>query len=233
MLSILFQDSDYVAINKPAGMLVHRTSIARDATQFALQLLRDQIDQHVYPVHRIDRKTSGVLLFALNEQALKKMQAQWQNQKVKKYYLAIVRGKVESGGCIDYEITNDKGKKQSALTKFDIITTAEISKSANQDTTSCYSFLLAEPITGRMHQIRKHFKHLRHPIIGDRPYGCNKQNRLFKNKWQINTMMLHAYQLTFQHPDSRNTITITAPPPFDFMKVLAIMDWELPENISL
>jgi len=232
MLSILFQDSDFVAINKPPGMLVHRTPIARDATQFALQLLRDQIDQHVYPVHRIDRKTSGVLLFALNEVALKKIQAQWQNQQVNKYYLAIVRGNIDTGGLVDYELTNDKGKKQNAITKYDLIDRAELTKSANQDTTATYSFVRAEPITGRMHQIRKHFKHLRHPIIGDRPYGCNKQNRLFKNKWEITTMMLHAYQLSFIHPNTLATITITAPPPIDFRKVVTIMGWRLPETIE-
>lgn len=226
MLPILFQDEHYVAINKPPGMLVHRTPIAQDATEFALQILRDQLGQPVSPVHRIDRKTSGIVLFSLHREAHVKAQKLWKDNQIQKLYLAIARGITPANGTIDYQLVNDKGKPQEAITHFRQVAIAEITKVSGQDTTSSYSLLLVKPVTGRMHQIRKHLKHLRHPIIGDRPYGCNKQNRLFKNQWQMNTMMLHALSLTFTHPYSHEITTINAPLHLDFKKVMQIMNWQ-------
>lgn len=225
MLPILYQDQHYVAINKPPGMLVHRTSIARDATEFALQTLRDQLGQQVSPIHRIDRKTSGIVLFSLNSKAHVKAQKLWQENNIEKLYLAISRGITPSEGIINHPLVNDRGKSQEAITQYRQIATAALDKYTGQDTTSSYSLLLLKPITGRMHQIRKHLKHLRHPIIGDRPYGCNKQNRIFKNRWQMNTMMLHALQLTFIHPYTQKEIIFKAPLPSDFEKVIQIMNW--------
>ncbi|MFW5759871.1 MAG: pseudouridine synthase [Cyclobacteriaceae bacterium] len=225
MLSILYHDPYYVAINKPPGMLVHRTAIAKDANEFALQTLRDQLGQQVSPVHRIDRKTSGVVLFALHQQAHVKAQAIWQENRIEKLYLAISRGITPAQGIIDHPLINERGKSQTAITHFQQIATAEIAKCPGQDTTSSYSLLLVKPETGRMHQIRKHLKHIRHPIIADRPYGCNKQNRLFKNRWHMSTMMLHALKLSFVHPFTEKSITIEAPLLPDFKKTMEIMNW--------
>lgn len=207
-------------------MLVHRTSIAADATEFALQSLREQLGVKVSPVHRIDRKTSGVVLFSLHQEAHVKAQMLWQENRVDKLYLAIVRGIAPEQGTINHPLINDREKTQEAVTHYRKIATAELTKSPGQDTTSSYSLLLVKPVTGRMHQIRKHLKHLRHPIIGDRPYGCNKQNRIFKNRWQINTMMLHALSLSFVNPFYHKIITIQAPVPPDFNKVMQMMNWQ-------
>ncbi|MEM7675267.1 MAG: pseudouridine synthase [Myxococcota bacterium] len=197
MLSILYQDSEVVAINKPHGLLVHRSRIARDAQEFALQLLRDQLGQAVYPAHRIDRKTGGVLLFALDQRALSNLQTQFMENKVDKQYLAIVRGYTEDSGEIDYALENDGGKVQTAFTRYQTLAQAELNVPFGEHTTSRYSLVLVKPKTGRYHQIRKHFKHIFHPILGDRPHGCNKQNRLFKGRWQMTTMLLHAISLSF------------------------------------
>jgi tRNA pseudouridine65 synthase len=210
LLEIIFRDDDMIAINKPHGLLVHRSRMAAEANTFALQLLRDQIDQHVYPVHRLDRKTSGVLLFALNQSVLSAMNLKFAAHEIDKTYLAIVRGYFPESIVVDYPLTNDSGKTQESITHFKLLKTTELQLPFGMHSTSRYSLIEARPKTGRMHQIRKHCNHLRHPIIGDRPHGCNKQNKFFNEHWNMNTMMLHASELSFDHPTKNKKITITA-----------------------
>ena len=199
-LPILFQDEYLVAVNKPHGLLVHRTSLAADSDQFAVQILRDQLGQRVYPVHRLDRKTSGVLLFALNEDVNSLMQQQFQNGLVRKTYQAIVRGFTPDSGEIDYPLKRDDGTVQEAFTAFKTLQRTEVPFQTGKHPTSRYSLVELKPTTGRMHQLRKHMAHIMHPIIGDRPHGCNKQNRFFKEKFDMDTMLLHAMGLQFNHP---------------------------------
>ena len=224
-LEILYQDEYLCAINKPHGLLVHQSPIARDAEEFALQLLRDQLDQHVHPVHRIDRKTGGILLFALDEEVNKQLQSLFAENQMEKEYLAIVRGYTEDRGEIDYALTREDGKVQEAFTSYKTITRAEIPVPFGKHQTSRYSFVKAFPKTGRMHQIRKHFAHILHPIIGDRPHGCNKQNKLFKEQWQMDTMMLHALRLSFAHPVTDETVNIQAPLQSEFVRMMELMSW--------
>lgn len=224
MLEILFQDEYLVAINKPHGLLVHRSPIAADASEFAIQVLRDQIRQKVFPVHRLDRKTSGVLLFALNDEVNRLMQEAFMNKKVDKKYLAVVRGFTPESGTIDYALTNEKGKIQEAITHYKTLETFDIPVPFGKQTSSRYSLVEIEPETGRMHQIRKHFAHIFHPIIGDRPHGCNKQNKLFLEKWEMTKMLLHAKEISFQHPISNEKITIQAEMHEDFKRVLELFN---------
>ncbi|HTD98320.1 MAG TPA: pseudouridine synthase [Mucilaginibacter sp.] len=226
MLDILFQDEHLIAINKPHGLLVHRSSIAADVKEFALQLLRHQIGQWVNPVHRIDRKTGGVLLFALNKQVEAAMQKQFADNLVKKKYLAIVRGHTYDSGDIDYPLRKENGTPQEAFTSYQTLKRAELDVALGQHPTSRYSLVEATPATGRMHQLRKHFSHIFHPIIGDRTHGCNKQNRLFKEKWQMETMLLHASSVNFDHPITGEPITIEAPLQPEFIRVMELMGWE-------
>ena len=219
-LEILYQDEQLVAINKPHGLLVHRTSIAEEQNDFALQILRDQIGQRVYPIHRLDRKTSGVLLFGLNPEIVKSIQQQIESQTVTKKYLAIVRGWFPDKIEVDYALTNDRSKTQEAITHFQLLEKTELAIPFGKHQTSRYSLIEAFPKTGRQHQIRKHLNHLRHPIIGDRPHGCNKQNRLFKEKWEMNTMLLHAQEFFFTHPISNQKIKIVADLSFEFCRML-------------
>ncbi len=211
MLEIIYQDEYMVVINKPHGLLVHRSSIAADAEEFAMQKLRDQIHKKVFPVHRIDRKTSGILLFGLSSDAAKNIQAQLEDSNTQKTYLAIVRGYFPDRIDVDYPLTNDSGKVQDAFTSFKTLKRTELDIPFGKFPTSRYSLIEAYPKTGRMHQIRKHLNHLRHPIVGDRPHGCNKQNKLFKERWNMTTMLLHAQKLSIKHPYTNLIMHLEAP----------------------
>ncbi len=157
--------------------------IANDASEFALQILRDQLNQHVFPCHRLDRKTSGVLLFAKDEMTNRIMQRKFAEGQVSKKYVAIVRGYTNDKGIIDYPLKKEGvGTVQEAVTAYNTLQQTEMEIPFSGKSTSRYSLVEIEPLTGRMHQIRKHFAHIFHPIIGDRPHGCNKQNKLFKDK---------------------------------------------------
>ena len=227
MLEILYQDENIVAINKPHGLLVHQSSIARDAEEFALQLLRDQIGQNVWPAHRLDRKTGGVLLFSLNQETNKILQGMFRENEMDKKYLAIVRGYFPDELKIDYPLKKDNGVIQEALTYVKCLNRAEVDFQIGTHPTSRYSLIEANPQTGRMHQIRKHLAHVMHPIIGDRPHGCNKQNRYFKNELEMDTMMLHALSLEFIHPYSKETIKIEASLQSEFLRMLSSLNLQL------
>ena len=224
-LDILYKDKHLVAINKPHGLVVHRSQYVGAADAFAVQELRNQLDQRVYPCHRLDRKTGGVLLFALNKENDSLMQQQFAQKLVAKKYLAIVRGYTNDSGVIDYPLTNEKGKIQEAITIYKTLNRAELDIPLGAFNTSRYSLVEISPQTGRMHQIRKHFAHIFHPIIGDRPHGCNKQNKLFKKKWNMNTMMLHASEINFKHPIIEKEITIKAKLNSEFNRVMVLMGW--------
>ncbi|MCF0075111.1 pseudouridine synthase [Dyadobacter sp. CY261] len=209
-LEILYECEHLVAINKPNGLLVHRSHIASDADVFAVQLLRDQLGRRVYPVHRLDRKTSGVLLFALDEATNREMQRKFMEGEVAKTYHAIVRGYTPDDGKIDYPLKRDDGVTQEAVTYFETLLRTEVPFAAGTHPTSRYSLVKLNPVTGRMHQLRKHMAHILHPIIGDRPHGCNKQNRFFKEHLEMIQMMLHAQSVQFNHLVNGEQVIIEA-----------------------
>lgn len=225
-LEILYKDNYLVAINKPHGLLVHKTRLAVDATKFALQEVRNLIGQTVYPIHRLDRKTSGVLLFALDEDINKQMQKAFAERQVTKIYWAIVRGYTDDCGTIDYALTNDSGKTQDALSHYKTLANSELQVPFGKHTTSRYSWVEVRPETGRMHQIRKHFAHIFHPIIADRTHGCNKQNRLFKEKWQMETMLLHARELLFDHPVLQHPVSVSANVHEEFQRMMNLLSFK-------
>jgi len=195
-LEILYEDEYLIAINKPHGLLVHRTSMAKDATEFALQIVRNQLGSKVYPAHRLDRKTSGVLLFSKEQETNRQIHALFREGQVSKIYHAIVRGHVLEPQTIDYPLHNGK-TNQSCITEISPVEHFTIPVQTDRYPTSRYTLIEIKPKTGRFHQIRKHMAHIRHPIIGDRPHGCNKQNRYWKNQHSMVTMMLHARQIDF------------------------------------
>lgn len=225
MLDILYRDDCLIAINKPHGLLVHRSSIAADAEEFALQLLRDQVGLKVNPVHRLDRATGGILLFALNKEVEIAMQQQFSDNLVNKKYTAIVRGYTPDSEEINYPLRKENGVLQEAFTVYQTLNRAEIPVPLGIHDTSRYSLIEIKPTTGRMHQIRKHMSHVFHPIIGDTTHGCNKQNKLFKEKWGMTTLLLHASQLSFNHPVTNAYIVIEAPLQAEFKRVIQIMCW--------
>ncbi|RYM33449.1 pseudouridylate synthase [Brumimicrobium glaciale] len=225
-LEIVYEDDFIIAINKPAGLLVHRSKIARDVKEFALQILRDQVGYQVTPIHRLDRKTSGVLLFAKNQEFVHPFQLALQDENTKKRYLAIVRGYFPEEILVDHPLINERGKEQEAVTQFRLLKHTEIPLASGKFETSRYSLIEALPKTGRMHQIRKHLNHLRHPIIGDRPHGCNKQNALFLKEFGMEKMLLHAESLRIMHPFLEEELVVEAGLPGHFLEMMGrlIMD---------
>ncbi|RFC53917.1 pseudouridine synthase [Brumimicrobium aurantiacum] len=227
-LEIIYEDDYILAINKPAGLLVHRTKIARDVHEFAMQILRDQVGYQVTPIHRLDRKTSGVLLFAKKQEFVHEFQSTLQQDSTQKHYLAVTRGYFPAQISVDHPLTNDAGKKQEARTSFKLIQKVEIDLPFGKFDTSRYSLIEAFPQSGRMHQIRKHLNHLRHPIIGDRPHGCNKQNALFLNKFGLEKMLLHAVSLKLKHPYTKEELIINAKVPEHFKEISNHLGLKLP-----
>lgn len=234
-LEIIYQDEHLVAINKPNGLMVHRSKIGRNASVFAMQLLRDQLGCYVYPIHRLDRKTSGVLLFALDKKSASELQKTFAgHEHTYKRYLAIVRGYFpEEPFTLDYTLTNDDGKEQNAITSFRFLQHTELPLPFGKHQTSRYSLIEACPKTGRMHQIRKHCSHLNYPIIGDRPHGCNKQNKLFKERWDMTRMLLHAMELRLPHPITGEKLILKASLPEEFMRMYKMLLFENEDVLSI
>lgn len=227
MLEILYRDEHLIAINKPSGLLVHKSFYSGVADAYAIQELRNQIGQYVYPVHRLDRKTSGVLLFTLDKDTLRIMSDQFAERQVEKKYIAILRGWTKERETIDYDLINDDRISQNAVTHYHRLQKSEIDLAFREHQTSRYSLVEASLETGRMHQLRKHFKHILHPILGCRKYGCNKQNKLWLQTFGITKMTLHAHQLIFNHPVSNEKITVNATIDEEFRRVGDILSLDL------
>lgn len=223
MLEIIWQDEHLVAVNKPHGLLVHRTSIAEEEHHFALQMLRDQLGRSVYPCHRIDRKTSGVLLFALDTQTEAMTKRLFEAKEVTKYYFCLTRGFVPESGTINKALAKENGKLQEAFTEFYNLAQVELPIAVSRYPTSRYSMVLVKPHTGRMHQIRRHMAHIRHYIIGDKTHGECKQNKMFQEQFGHETMMLHAWKLYFRHPHTQKEIVCAAHPQAEFLTLLKKM----------
>lgn len=236
MLPILFQDDHVVAIHKPAGLLVHRSELDRHETRFAVQLLRDQLGRHVHPAHRLDRGTSGVLVFALDRDTARQLGGQFERQEVAKTYLAVVRGHPPEAGRIDHALTRrrddaewvgDEASEaaQPAVTDFRRLATCELPFAVDRYPTSRYALVELTPHTGRKHQIRRHLKHLSHPIIGDATFGKGRHNRFFQQQFGCHRMLLACVRMQFVHPLSGEPLDVVAPPDGEFATVLDALGW--------
>ncbi|MDA0315770.1 MAG: pseudouridine synthase [Bacteroidetes bacterium] len=235
MLEILFEDQELVVINKPAGLLVHKTALAYGEEMNALIALRDQIGSWVAPVHRLDRATSGCLLFAKNEQILPKLQGMFMERKIQKTYLCLVRGiPSEKQGLIDQPLTSERsGKLQNAQSKYRVLAeTEQPFNSTGRYPTSRYSLLELELLTGRTHQIRRHLAHIRHYILGDKKHGDNKQNSYFEKYFGLQHLLLHAWQLRFTHPISGKILPMFCDPPPHFQHIVEKLGWNCSQLTS-
>ncbi len=229
-LQIVYQDSHYVAINKPPGLLVHRTNIDFHEKRFALQLLRDQLGRQVHPVHRLDKATSGILIFALNEESLRLLKLKFESGEMRKEYQAIVRGFSPDEGTINQPLKRPKDTRrdsdsidyQEAQTNFETLSGVELPLPTNKHETTRYSHLLLKPKTGRWHQLRRHLASINHPIIGDTTHGDNKQNRLFLERYGFRRLWLAATRLSFENPMTREWLDIKVEPWADFEKALQV-----------
>lgn len=235
-LKVLYRDEDCIAIVKPSGLLVHRSSLAHGETQFAVQILRDQIGQNVFTVHRLDRPTSGVMLFALNSGFANQLAEMFAERKIEKTYLAVVRGVPPEEALIEHPIKEeldpygdpfaspDKEAKE-AITFVKRLATIEFPVQVDRYPTSRYSLVRANPKTGRRHQIRRHLRHLGHPIIGDVNHGVGKHNRYFAEAHGVKRLLLACTELKFQHPKTQKEVQITAPLCDDFTELVNKLDW--------
>lgn len=240
MLPILYRDDFLIAIDKPSGLLVHRSDIDRHETRFAVQLLRDQIGRRVWPVHRLDRGTSGVLLFAFDPAITRSLSDQFESQAVQKNYLAVVRGWPPESGCIDHPLTMQvdeyaglTGKEtQLAVTHFRRLATVELPQSVERYPTSRYALMALIPETGRRHQLRRHMKHIAHPIIGDATHGKGVHNRFFQQQFDCHRLLLACSELGLKHPVSGEELRLCAPVGGQFAEVVKRLGWRmaLPEE---
>ena len=223
--TVLFRDTHYVAIYKPANMLVHRTPLAND-TRFVLQELRNQLRQRLYPVHRLDRATAGVLLFAFSSAAAEAVARQFREQQTHKIYWAIVRGWITEPGSIDHPVkVGESAQRKPAVTHYRPLATVELPYPVDRYPTSRYSLLEIEPKTGRQHQIRQHLKHISHHLIGDTSYGNGKHNQFFRDHFNIHRMLLLAKSLEFIHPYTGQITEISATPDPEWRILLEQLGW--------
>lgn len=238
ILKILYQDEYLVAVDKPAGLFVHRSFMDKDEIYFALQLIRDQIGQYVYPLHRLDRPTSGVLLFALTQDVARLMGQAFSERNIQKTYYALTRGHLLNNGVIDHplkEKLDELGDKnvsrdkpaQNALTHYQSVASASLLVPLGNYSSVRYSLIKCLPHTGRRHQIRRHLAHLRHPIIGDINYGDNKQNPFFGEYFGFRRLMLIAKQVDFIHPVTGQSMSIKAAFDQQWQQVFDELKWQV------
>ncbi|NQZ59472.1 MAG: pseudouridylate synthase [Lentisphaeraceae bacterium] len=224
-MDILFEDEDFVAINKPGGLLVHKTKISSD-TISAQQILRDQLGMRVHPVHRIDRPTSGVLLFAKKTEVIPFVQNQFIDKSVQKSYLAIIRGwPQEKSGTIDSPLKMDDGSIKEAITDYEVLSEFEWPEQVDKFATSRYSLIRATPQTGRTHQIRRHMRRIGGPIIGDVQHGKKVHNLFFEERFDAHGMLLLAEKLSFKKSDGTE-VHIEAPLPENFLQVFKAFEYK-------
>lgn len=220
-VNFLFQDDHVIAINKPSGWDVHRNIHTR-SRPVVLETIRKLAGRHVFPVHRLDGATSGVLLFARNKMMQKNLNHQFQERQVRKVYHAIVRGFLVDAVCTDpLEV---EGRTLAAETSFKCLARIELPWPNKRYSTSRYSYVESVPVTGRFHQIRRHLNHLGWPIIGDAMHGDGFHNRLWRDRFDVHRLLLHASSLEFLHPEV-GSIKICAPLPEDFSRIQSMPGW--------
>jgi tRNA pseudouridine65 synthase len=232
-LPLLYRDARMVVVDKPSGLLVHRSPIDRHETRFALQLVRDQLGQRVYPVHRLDKPTSGALVFALDAEAARELAATFATRDVGKTYLALVRGWPAATGVIDRALSAVEDERigpqtvapREAVTAFRTLTTYELPVCVDRYPTSRYALVELTPHTGRRHQLRRHLATASHPIVGDSTYGKGRHNRLFAERFGSHRLLLACTRLEFASlPWSSGPLVVEAPLAAEFVDLLAVLD---------
>lgn len=235
VLPVLYRDEQLIAVHKPAGMVVHPTDLAREETVSLMLLVRRMVRQRVWPVHRLDRPTSGIVLFALDRETAGELGRQLRAHAVAKRYLAVVRG-VPADQAIDYPLKERplyrtemvRAEPLAAQTHLRLLAQVELPVAVGRYPTSRYALVELNPVSGRRHQLRRHLKHIFHPIIGDTTYGDGVHNRYFRDHLGGRRLLLCAVALTVTHPHSKAPLTITAPPEASFAEVLQRLGIDCP-----
>ena len=231
-LPIVYQDDRLVAVRKPSGLLVHRSALARGETRFALQLLRDQLGQRVYPLHRLDRPTSGLLLFALDPDAARELGEAFTTRQVAKRYLAVVRGVGPECERLDYPLREEDAARpkaempaQPACTEIRRLDSVELPIQVDRYPQARYSLIEARPLSGRRHQIRRHLSRRGYPIIGDAKHGKGLHNRFFRDRLGCERLLLAAVGLSLWHPGRQATLHLSGALEPDMQRLLTHFGW--------
>jgi len=237
-LEILYKDSYIVVINKPSGLLVHKSMIDRHEIYYAMKMLRNQLGgQWVYPVHRLDKPTSGVLLFALDSQTAKLLNEAFREHRMQKRYIAVVRGYVDKSGVIEHTLKEKLDKiadrdsrrdkePQEARTEYSMLAKVEIDAAVGRYEKTRYSLVDLVPQTGRKHQLRRHMKHISHHIVGDTKYGRGEHNKFVRSRYGVHRLLLHCYELLIQHPYTGEKLKFRAGLDATFLNVFKEFGWE-------
>jgi tRNA pseudouridine65 synthase len=219
-VKILYRDNDYIAVYKETGQFVHPSNEDATIKSCLMKDLRDHIEQYVYPIHRLDRPVSGIVLFGLNPGAVKNIQKIWHSEKVRKFYLALSRGKFNKDGVFNSSLFDRNKLKKEALTRFNPL---NLYQSA--------TLVEVEILTGRYHQIRRHFaKNVDH-LLGDRTYGKKKYNDYYKEHFKLERIFLHAHRIEFVQPQTLKSVKIHCPLAPDLMQCLELLSKEHLETI--
>lgn len=222
-LEVLHRDERLVAVAKPSGLVVHRSARASDRDN-VMKRLRLQIGAMVWPVHRLDRGTSGVLLFALDTGSARTLAEAFAGRAVAKSYLAVVRGWPPESALVERPLRGEDGRESAAATRVTRLATVELPVAVAPHPSARYALVLAQPLTGREHQIRRHLRSLNHPVVGDTTWGASDHNRLFRERFGSRRLLLHAAALRLDWPpDSRQELEARAPLPADLAPVLAAL----------
>ncbi|MEZ5545874.1 MAG: pseudouridine synthase [Lysobacteraceae bacterium] len=229
-LPLIHSDEQLAVANKPAGLMPHASALAGGETDSAAERLRRQMGRPIYLAHRLDRATSGCLLFAFDRDIAATLGAQFMGREVEKTYLAVCRGWPAQDFLIDHPLDGGPGKpeKKPAVTRFSRLAIGELDEAAAGFPTSRYALLACTPETGRFRQIRRHLKHASHHLIGDTSHGDGRRNEQFRQRG-ISRMLLHGWRLGFRHPASGARMVASAEPDAQFRAALALFGWALPE----
>jgi len=219
-LEILYRDEYLLIINKPSGLLTHRSNLSTDKDS-VVDRLKLMFENPPSPVHRLDRPTSGVIVSAFNKETARIIGSCFLNGSVHKKYIAVVRGYLDESGTIDIPLKKDgEGELQGALTAYRSLKQLEIPIKNNKYSSSRYSLIQVEPVTGRFHQIRRHLARIGHPLLGDTSHGDLRHNRIFEKEFNNNRLLLHGESISFPHPESMEKLLVSAPIPLDMMRII-------------
>ncbi|MCK9489254.1 MAG: pseudouridine synthase [Xanthomonadales bacterium] len=227
-VTIVHDDGQVLAVDKPAGLAVHRSRMVASDDSYLIDRLRQQIGGDLFLVNRLDRATSGLVLLARNREVAAHLGRQLMARQVDKRYLAIVRGWPEDSGSIDYPLTvgGMKGERKPALTHWRRLAQIEVPIAIGRYPQQRYSLLELVPETGRYRQLRRHLHHIHHPIIGDTTLGRGEHNRLFREHFACHRMLLHAWRLALEHPDSGQPLALAAPLDASWHWLLERFGWQ-------
>ncbi len=229
LISVLYEDESLLVVNKPVGILVHRSQDTSLREPAVLQIMRDRVGQRLYPVHRLDRPTSGVLVFAKSSEAASQLGQQLAQHLFQKTYLAIVRGWAPVQLNIDHplkDLDDVSGPAQNAGTALRRLNQVELPVEVDRYPKTRYSLVLLQPKTGRRHQLRRHCKSIFHPILGDTIYGPAIHNRFIRQEFSVHRLLLHHQELTLQHPADQRLVSFKAPLDEDWQKMLKVFAWD-------